>query len=204
MLQDLPLAKKLILLRGDRGLREVARGADIAASTLCRMEQGVHDQARSRQSSTLRGETLRRLANYYGVLPEYLTRDMKAYMRAWATAALTDPSLPSSGARVRRTLEELERRYGVDLVTVARAIGMEAPDLQDCATEQILVSETVASALEEETGVPAALLLSRAPAERQNTVAYDRLVSLAVKEGVPPETLEELLRTWLAKNRQTK
>lgn len=200
MLPDLSLAQKLARLRGERSLSEIARGAGTTPSTLSRMEQGRHDQARSPQSRTLRGETLRRLASFYGVLPEYLTGDLRTYMRTWAAAVLANPMLQTPGERLREVVKELGGRYSIKTNDVAEELGLDSEDLGAYVAGLVPFAQESLAALEAATGVPAEWVVYGAPGNERNSQPYGTSVEMARRAGMPPSVLEELVKAWLAKN----
>lgn len=200
LLRELTLSEKLLLLRGNQPQNVVARGAGVAPATLCRLERGQRGRAKRAESALQRAETLRRLATYYGVLPEYLNSDMRTYLQAWATTNLSAPSLRTPAERLRSVVAELERRFNVGNLDLAQELVLSERDLNDYLSGVLPISEAMGNQLEELTGIPFAWI-SQHNRQLWDTSAYERPLSLAAAGGVPPDVLEDLVRNWLSSNR---
>lgn len=199
--KELTLSEKLRRLRGSTPQNVVAREAGISAATLCRLEREQRGVSVHRQARAQRENTLRRLAAYFGVLVEYLTGNIRTYMRAWAATGLSAPDLTTSGKRLRRLAEELQLRYGISARELAQALALSEQDLMEYMADRLPPSPSVFEQLERLTGVPAEWVIRGPHSDTWTPSDYEPVVRVAAAHRVPPDILEALVRAWIGKNR---
>lgn len=177
----------------DVDLREAGRSIGVSAPYLSLLER----DRKGKHLDHVRG-TLERAASYYEVLVEYLlVDDPRDYTRAWVDK-VDEPA--GVDGRLRLLLTELQRRWGDDfsIESVAESLGTTVDNLDGYFAGQLEITPTIADQLSKVTGAPAEWLVPRPTAANERSPAIQRVVDMAIANGLEPDELEGLIQVWLS------
>lgn len=146
--------------------------------------------------------TLEKAAGYYGVLPEYLLVETpQEYIDAFVRR-LGDGVPTSTGERLRLILDELQLRWGEEftVVAVAETLGTSVDVLADFVADRVQITESVARQMQAVTGAPIDWLVPRPGVAVDRSPELQRIVQMAMDNGVDPADLEMMIKLWLARH----
>jgi transcriptional regulator with XRE-family HTH domain len=203
---SMPLSRgeRLRRLREQRGVeqKEVAAGVGLSAPYLSMIER---DQ-KGRNLEQVR-PTLRKLAGYYNVMPEYLEAQVpQEYMAAFIRAQTDDLDLYSVGRRLEFVLDELQLRWGDEytLDRVAETLGTSVKTMRAYMAGQILLGDDIVlQRLTAMTGVASRFFVPDAVHRVDGDPELRRVFELAVAQGISAEDLELMIHGWLAARHKT-
>lgn len=181
---ELTLAEKIRRLRGTESQAHAAKRIGIRQGSLSGIERS------HRQGTNF--ATLKKIADAYGVLVEYLEGDLRTYMKAWAERVLVRENTTSPGKRLGRLLAELETRYGITSQQVASALHISEANLGLYLADRA-APRPFFEKLEELTGVPTEMLLFGPLLPPAVAALYSGPVSVAIRKGISPERLVRIL-----------
>lgn len=201
----MPLTRgqRLRRLRAQKGVeqQEAAPAIGISRPYLSLLER----DEKGRNVDHLR-TTFEKAAGYYGVIPEYLLAETpQEYIQAYARS-LGSEAPATSGGRLKLVLDELQLRWGEEFATdrVAQAMGTQVDVLGDFLDNRVQITDSAAQQFQEVTGAPVDWLVPRQVVGEDRSPEIQRIVQMAMKNGVEPADLEMMIQLWLAaKNTKT-